>query len=210
MYNTIIKRVLDLLISIVSIIVLSPIFLIIMMAIKLESKGPVFFSQSRVGKDGIKFKVHKFRSMLTFEESFYSDGTPIENYDRITKVGNLLRKSSLDELPQIFNILKGEMSLVGPRPTLEYQVEKYNEFQKKRLLVRPGLTGWAQVNGRNSLSWEEKIKFDVEYVEYLSLKLDLTIIFKTFGVLFKANDNSFTKPDELSKHDGKVEDDVNK
>lgn len=209
MYKKYIKRLLDVIISLLAIFILSPIILIICIAIKLESKGPALFTQTRVGKNSKIFKIFKFRSMLTFEESYYEDGTPISNYDRITKVGKVLRKTSLDELPQLFNIFKGDMSLIGPRPTLEYQVEKYDNYQMKRLFVLPGLTGNAQVNGRNNLSWNEKIRYDVEYVENLTFILDLKIFFKTFSVLIKPNDNKFIKHDEISKHDSDVEKDVN-
>lgn len=210
MYNNYFKRPLDVFLSLFSLIVLSPIFLIIILFIKIDTNGPAFFRQTRVGKDKKIFKIWKFRSMLTFEDSFYSDGTEISNYDRITKVGKFLRNSSLDELPQLINILVGDMSTIGPRPTLEYQVEKYDAHQIKRLDVRPGLTGWAQVNGRNTLTWEEKINYDVEYVENLTLLNDIKIFLKTFNVLLKSEDNKFTKHDELSKHDGAVEEDVNK
>lgn len=210
MYKFFLKRIFDFFFSLLSLIVLSPLFFLIFLAIKIDSKGPIFFNQTRVGKDGNLFKVFKFRSMLTFEESFYDDGTPISNYDRITKVGDFLRKTSLDELPQLANILIGDMSLIGPRPTLEYQVEKYNDYQKKRLLVRPGLTGWAQINGRNNLSWEEKINYDVEYVKNVGFLFDLKIFIKTFRVLLKSDDNGFKKPDKLSQHEGSVNDDVNR
>jgi len=209
-YSVFLKRFLDIFISLSAIIILSPLFIIIILSIKIDSTGPVFFRQTRVGRKGDKFKIWKFRSMLIFEESFYSDGTEISNYNRITKVGNFLRKTSLDELPQLINILVGDMSLIGPRPTLEYQVERYNNFQLKRLEVRPGLTGLAQINGRNSLTWKEKIDYDVSYVENLSLILDLKIFLKTFVVLLRQEDNKFISPDELSAHKGTVEEDVNR
>lgn len=205
-----IKRPLDLLISLISLLVLSPLFILIILSIKLDTKGPAFFRQTRVGRNNKTFKIWKFRSMLTFEESYYDDGTEIPNYDRVTRIGSLLRKTSLDELPQLVNVIVGDMSLIGPRPTLEYQVEKYDEFQAKRLNVRPGLTGLAQVNGRNTLSWEEKINYDVKYVENLTLKNDIIIFFKTFKVLFRSDDNKFIKHDRLSEHSGSVEEDVNK
>lgn len=210
MYRKYFKSLLDWVIILVSIVVLMPIFLIISIAIKIDSKGPILFTQTRVGQHSKTFKIIKFRTMLTFEESFNEDGTPIENYSRITTVGNILRKTSLDELPQIFNIFKGEMSLVGPRPTLEYQVRKYTKEQFKRLEVKPGLTGRAQINGRNNISWEKKIEYDIQYVEELSFWNDLLIIIKTFSVLIKADDNSFTEHDKLSEHSGDVFKDVNK
>lgn len=200
----------DIIFSGFALLVLSPIFIIIALAIRLDTRGPVIFTQERVGKNKEPFKIYKFRTMLTFEDSYYEDGTPIENYDRITKVGNFLRKTSLDELPQLINIFIGDMSLVGPRPTLSYQVEKYNSTQARRLEVRPGLTGHAQVSGRNSLSWEEKIQCDLDYVDRITIIRDIKIILKTILVVIKSEKVEFTKPDEISKHSGEVLDDVGK
>lgn len=210
MYKKHFKHKLDTVISLVSLFLLSPLFILITILIKRDSKGPAFFSQERVGQYGEKFRIVKFRTMLRFEDSYYDDGTPIENYERITKVGSILRKTSLDELPQLVNVFKGEMSIVGPRPTLAYQVENYNEYHMKRLLVKPGLTGLAQVNGRNSLSWEEKIDFDVTYVSKLWFITDVLIFLKTFVVLLKTDKVSFTKHDSISEHKGNVNEDVNK
>jgi len=210
LYRNYFKRPLDLIISFFAIIFLLPIFLLLGILIKVESKGPIFFTQTRVGKNKKIFKIWKFRSMLTFEESVHPDGSEIPNYDRITKVGSFLRKYSLDELPQLINIFLGDMSIIGPRPTLEYQVKKYNSFQEMRLQVRPGLTGLAQVNGRNNLTWNEKINYDVQYVKTLTFILDIKIFFKTFSVILNSNDNKFTKHDELSKHSGSVQDDIKK
>ncbi|WPC09064.1 sugar transferase [Globicatella sp. PHS-GS-PNBC-21-1553] len=210
MYKNFIKRFIDIVLSLISIVVLLPLFLIISIVIKIDSKGPVFFSQTRIGKKQQMFTVHKFRSMLTYEESFLPNGKEIPNNERVTRVGKFLRNTSLDELPQLFNILKGEMSLIGPRPTLEYQVKRYNDRQFKRLDVRPGLTGLAQVNGRNQLTWEQKINFDIEYVEHISFLLDLRIFLKTFSVLFKKEVNEFQYHDNLSQHEGSIIEDVNK
>lgn len=209
-YRSFFKRVMDIIFSGFALLVLSPIFIIIALAIRLDTRGPVIFTQERVGKNKEPFKIYKFRTMLTFEDSYYEDGTPIENYDRITKVGNFLRKTSLDELPQLINIFIGDMSLVGPRPTLSYQVEKYNSTQARRLEVRPGLTGHAQVSGRNSLSWEEKIQCDLDYVDRITIIRDIKIILKTILVVIKSEKVEFTKPDEISKHSGEVLDDVGK
>lgn len=209
MYRRHVKSKLDKLLSFVSLLLLSPLFIIIGIAIKKDSKGPIFFTQERVGLRGEKFRIVKFRTMLTFEESYYADGTQIENYDRITKVGNLLRKTSLDELPQLINIFKGDMSLVGPRPTLSYQVENYDSFQMKRLEVKPGLTGLAQVSGRNSLTWEDKINYDLQYVNKLWFITDVIIILRTFLVLFRTEKVSFSKHDKISEHKGDVTKDVN-
>ncbi len=207
-YKNYFKRLLDILCSGLSLIVLSPLFFIIAIAIKLDSRGPAFFTQKRIGMNNKEFKIFKFRTMLTFEDSYYEDGTPIDNYDRITKVGDFLRKTSMDELPQILNIFLGDMSIVGPRPTLSYQVEKYNSTQARRLDVRPGLTGHAQVSGRNSLSWEEKIQCDLDYVNRITFLRDIKIILKTVLVVLKTEKVDFTKPDEISKHSGDVRRDV--
>ncbi|KRQ87433.1 putative sugar transferase EpsL [Caloramator mitchellensis] len=181
----IIKRLFDFMFSLILLIILFPLFLLISILIKLDSKGEVFFKQERAGLNGKPFMIYKFRTMVKNAEKIGDGYYTGENDPRITKVGNLLRKTSLDELPQLINILKGEMSIIGPRPTLMYQVEKYDEFQKKRLLMKPGVTGLAQVNGRNSLSWPERIKYDVQYVENWSLWLDIKIFFRTFLVVLK-------------------------
>ena len=146
-------------------------------AVRLTSSGPVFFRQQRVGRDGVPFEMVKFRSMLEGVNPVFPDA------DRITGVGRVLRRTSLDELPNLLNVARGEMSIVGPRPTLAYQVERYDERQRLRLAVRPGLTGLAQVNGRNALSWPERIEFDIDYVGRQSVALDLRIVGETVGVL---------------------------
>ena len=163
-------------------IVLLPIFAIIGILIKLDSKGPVFFIQERAGKDVKIFRAYKLRTMVDNAEKI-GLGYEIEKNDsRITRVGKHLRWG-IDELPQLINVFKGEMSLVGPRPTLPYQVEKYSEREKRRLEVKPGITGWALVNGRNILSWPERIKLDIWYIDNWSLWLDLKILFKTIWVV---------------------------
>jgi lipopolysaccharide/colanic/teichoic acid biosynthesis glycosyltransferase len=209
MYRKYFKRFIDVTVSGISLILLFPIFIIVIISIKVDSNGPALFTQKRVGKEGKEFKIFKFRTMLTFEDSFYPDGSPIENYDRITKVGNILRKTSIDELPQLINIFIGDMSIVGPRPTLSYQVEKYDDNQARRLKVKPGLTGLAQVNGRNSLSWEQKIQYDIDYVDNITFLSDLKIILKTFVVVFKSEKIEFVAHDEISKHARDVREDVN-
>ncbi len=173
----------DFSLSLIGLGILAIPFAIIALAIKLDSKGPVFFRSGRVGKGGKIFKVYKFRTMI---ENAINIGLGIETAKddfRITSVGKFLRSWSLDELPQLINVLKGEMSLIGPRPALPHQVEKYSESEKKRLRVKPGITGWAQVNGRNLISWKERIKFDVWYVENWSLRLDFKILLMTPKVL---------------------------
>lgn len=187
------KRVFDFLIVLISLILLSPFFLIIAVLIKIDSAGPVFFRQERIGRRGKPFYPFKFRTMVDGAVNKGLGSTVSEKDDRITRIGSFLRKYGIDEFPQLINVLKGEMSLVGPRPTLRYQVEKYNDFERKRLLMKPGLAGWALIHGRNSLSWEERIKYDVWYVEHWSLWLDVKIIFKTFYLIFIKQEGVYGK-----------------
>ncbi len=177
------KRLLDVVASVVGLAMLAIPFALIALAIKLDSRGAVFFKQQRVGKDGRKFICWKFRTMIEGAVNQGLGVTVAQDDPRITRVGRFLRNWGLDELPQLINVLKGEMSLVGPRPTFPYQAELYDEFQKRRLEVKPGITGWALVNGRNRLPWEERIKLDVWYVDHWSLWLDLKILLKTFWIV---------------------------
>lgn len=181
----VIKDLLDKIFACILLIALCPLFIIISILIKLDSKGSVMFIQQRVGKNQILFNIYKFRTMIPNAINIGNGVYTEENDPRITRIGRFLRKISLDELPQLLNILKGDMSFIGPRPTLEYQVKQYNDFQKKRLLMKPGVTGLAQINGRNSISWPERIRYDVEYVENWSFGLDFRIFIKTFSVIFK-------------------------
>ncbi|MHC4255121.1 MAG: sugar transferase [Planctomycetota bacterium] len=178
------KRILDILISFPAMIILLPVFLIIILVIKISSKEPSIFQQQRAGKDGEPFIFYKFRTMKTdvdpFGPSPKSGGDP-----RLTKIGKFLREYSLDELPQLFNVLKGDMSIVGPRPLYIDQIQEWDERQKKRLLVKPGLTGLAQISGRGEITREQKLELDVQYVESPSCGLDLKIIFKTLTQIFK-------------------------
>src|SRR4030042_2028888 len=172
------KRLLDILLVLPTILVLLPVFIVIIIAIKLGSKGPAIFKQIRAGKNGKPFKFYKFRTMKTDADPFGT--SPKSDKDpRLTKIGIFLREYSLDELPQLFNVLKGNMSLVGPRPLYMEQIAEWDDEQKKRLLVKPGLTGFAQISGRGELTREEKLAFDVEYVRSASLLLDFKIIFLT-------------------------------
>ena len=195
-----IKRTVDIVASLVGIILLTviPVLIIVPIWIKLDSRGPAVFTQDRTGKNGKTFKIYKFRTMRIPEDSLDENGEQLEPKKRITRAGKFLRKTSLDELMQLFNVLKGDMSLVGPRPTLPYQMERYDERQLHRLDMRPGVTGWAQVNGRNDLSWTEKIEYDLEYVENYSLWFDIKILFKTVGVVFKSEGIEFTKSDAIN------------
>lgn len=189
------KRSLDILASLAGLIVLSPLFLIVALAIKIEDpKGSVFFSQQRCGKDNKLFPMYKFRSMVSNAEELLEELKEMNEMDgpvfkikedpRITKVGKFIRKTSIDELPQLLNVLKGDMSLVGPRPAIPHEVAEYNEYQIQRLLVKPGLTCIWQVSGRNTIGFDEWVEMDLEYIKTRSFLLDLKLIFKTVGVLF--------------------------
>ena len=180
----ILKRGLDVIISLSALIILCPALFFIVIAIKVSSKGPAIFKQKRAGKNGNPFIFYKFRTMIADTNPF--GPSPKSGRDpRLTKVGRILREYSLDELPQLFNILKGDMSVVGPRPLYLSQIPEWNERQKKRLLVKPGLTGLAQISGRGELTREEKLELDVKYVETASLSTDMKIILATIICLFR-------------------------
>ncbi len=186
------KRVLDIILSVIGIVVLSPLLIISSICIKLTSKGPVIFKQKRIGKDGKVFDIYKFRSMIVGAENMGTGVYSKKGDNRITKVGKVIRATSIDELPQLFNILKGEMSFIGPRPVLTYHPWKYEEYteeQLKRFVVRPGITGWAQIHGRKDVEWHKRIELDVYYVENISFKLDLKIFFKTIYQVILMKDN---------------------
>ena len=192
-----IKRCLDVIVSGLALVILFVPFLIIGVAIKLESKGPVFFRQERMGKDARPFMIYKFRTMKQGSENirYYIDS----NNPSVTKLGRWLRRWGLDELPQLLNVLKGEMSLVGPRPTLRYQVEKYDEQQKLRLNMKPGLTGLSQVKGRNKLNWSQRMKYDLLYTQHWSLRMDTKIFLLTPVALLRR---------DFATADGVAEDDI--
>lgn len=181
-----IKRGMDIVASLTGLIIAAPILIIVALLIKFDSKGPVFFCQERVGLNGKFFKVIKFRTMIDNAVNIGSGIMTDKDDPRITKVGKLLRKASIDEIPQLINILKGDMSLVGPRPVPVGHFKKYTDYEKKRLAVRPGITGWAQVNGRNNLTWAERIEKDIWYVNNMSIVLDIKIILKTVRVVLLA------------------------
>ena len=188
------KRVMDILCSAAALVALSPVFLAVAIAIKLEDKGPVIFTQNRTGKDGRVFRMYKFRSMYVDAEKRRSellakneaDGPLFKIADdpRVTRVGRFIRRTSIDELPQLVNILKGEMSIVGPRPLVTYEQDQCNEYQAQRLLVKPGLTCIWQVSGRSDTSFDELIEMDLEYIRNQSLWLDIKLILKTVVVVF--------------------------
>ncbi|HEY4976405.1 MAG TPA: sugar transferase [Gaiellaceae bacterium] len=178
------KRAMDVVVAGFGLIVSSPVLALAALAIKLEDRGPVLFRQLRVGKDGVDFELLKLRTMVVGAEKMGAGLAVNRGDSRITRSGRALRRLSLDELPQLWNILRGDMSIVGPRPTLRHQVDTYTPEQRRRLEVKPGLTGWAQVNGRASLPWDKRIVLDVWYVEHRSLWLDLRILARTPFALF--------------------------
>lgn len=193
------KRVIDLIGSILGLVVLFPFFIVLAILMKIEEpKGPIFFSQTRVGLNGKKFKMYKIRSMVVNAEELLEDlleqneieGAMFKMKDdpRITKVGKFIRKTSIDELPQLLNVVKGDMSLVGPRPPLVREVEEYTDYDKQRLLIKPGCTGLWQVSGRNALSFEEMVELDLKYIQNLSLLNDFMIGVKTIKVVVKSDD----------------------
>jgi lipopolysaccharide/colanic/teichoic acid biosynthesis glycosyltransferase len=179
-----VNRAADVALASVGLVASAPVLGLAALAIKLEDGGPVLYRQRRVGKDGVDFDLLKLRTMVAGAETMGSRFGVDEGDPRITRVGRLLRRLSLDELPQLWNVVRGDMSMVGPRPTLRYQVERYTERQRGRLQVKPGITGWAQIHGRARLPWAERIELDVWYVEHRSPWLDLTILARTPLALF--------------------------
>jgi len=177
------KRSIDIVLSVIILLLISPLLIISAIAVKLTSPGPILYLQKRVGRNGKLFTIYKFRTMVKDAHKKGLGYELVEGDARITKVGLFLRRWSIDEFPQLINVLKGDMSLVGPRPTLEYQVKQYDDFQRRRLEVRPGMTGLATVSGRNLLSWNERIELDVWYVDNYSLTLDFKIILATFRTI---------------------------
>src|SRR3984957_19820212 len=178
-----IRRAIDVAVSAVLLAVLSPLLAVTIAAIRVESRGAVLYRQRRVGRDGVPFDMLKLRTMVDGAEHIGAGLAVNENDSRITRVGALLRRTSLDELPNLVNVLRGEMSLIGPRPTVPVQVAQYTERQRGRLAIRPGITGWAQVNGRTSLPWSERIELDLYYIEHRSLALDLRILWRTVAIV---------------------------
>ena len=194
MYKNFLKRLIDVILSVLALIVLSWLYLIIAIIIKATSKGPVLFKQERIGKDGKVFKILKFRSMKVGTEKTGSGVYSGKGDPRVTKVGKFIRATSIDELPQLFNIIKGDMALIGPRPPLTYHPWKWEEYtdeQKRIFEVRPGMTGWAQVNGRREVEWNKRIELNVWYVNHVSFGLDFKIFWLTiFKILTNANNQN--------------------
>jgi len=179
-----VNRALDVAVAGAGLALSAPLLGLAALAIKLEDRGPVLYRQRRVGKDGVDFELLKLRTMVVGAERKGSGWAVDRGDPRITRVGRLLRKTSVDELPQLWNVLRGDMSVIGPRPTLRYQVERYTERQRERLSVLPGLTGWAQIHGRAELSWDDRIELDLWYVEHRSPRVDLKILLRTPFALF--------------------------
>ena len=201
MYRKIIKRFFDILIGFTGLILFSPIFFIIIVGLSIYNFGNPFFYQKRPGKNAVLFKIIKFKTM---SDKMDDNGKLLPDAKRLSKLGKLLRKTSLDELPQIINVLKGDMTIIGPRPLLPEYLAFYSNRQKKRHLVKPGITGWAQVNGRNAISWEDKFDFDVWYVENLSFALDFKIFFMTFIKVFKSEGISKKGESTTTKFKGNI------
>lgn len=183
MYKTFFKRLFDFLAALIGLVLLSPVFIIVMIGLYFANDGKPFFFQNRPGLHAQIFKIIKFKTMNDKKDA---NGNLLPDAARLTKVGAFVRKTSLDEIPQLINVLKGDMSLIGPRPLLPQYLPLYNEEQKRRHEVRPGITGWAQVNGRNAITWKRKFELDVWYVDHLSLATDLKVFFTTFKKIIKS------------------------
>lgn len=184
-FHLFLKRTFDIVVSALALVFLTiiPVMIVVPIVIRLTSKGPAVYTQTRIGKDGKPFKMYKFRTMIT--EQYDKDGKEIMSEDRITKVGRILRKTSIDELPQLFNVLGGSMSIIGPRPMLDYQAPRCIGEENLRFAMRPGLTGYAQIKGRNNIWWEERIQYDIEYVKNFTFWLDIEILIKTVLLVLK-------------------------
>lgn len=197
MYSLLIKPLLDFIAALIALMILLPLFILLAVIIKIESSGPAFFVQPRLGKHGKVFKIIKFRSMITKQQAMHRSNKLFENDPRITRVGAFIRKTSIDELPQIFNILKGEMSFIGPRPPVVHfpkKYEEYNSFEKQRFSVKPGISGLAQIRCREIHDWDINIPIDVEYVQKCSFMFDLKLFLASFMV-FLRTDNIYRKGD---------------
>jgi lipopolysaccharide/colanic/teichoic acid biosynthesis glycosyltransferase len=197
-----IKRGIDVVVSLGLIMLLTPVWIFAVAAVKLSSPGPLLFMQTRGGKGGRPFRSYKFRTMRADHVHDPTEIVPL-SHPGITAVGRLLRRLKIDELPQLFNVLAGDMSLIGPRPTIMEQVEAYDDFQRRRLEVRPGITGLAQVNGNTVMSWNERIRYDVYYVDHLSARMDLMILAKTI-VVIALGESRFARPFHESPYAGKT------
>ncbi len=201
MYKYFFKVLIDIIASLLGFIILSPIFVIVILLLLMFNDGNVFFFQRRPGLNGKIFKVIKFKTMNDKRDK---SGELLPDAVRLTPLGKFIRKTSLDEIPQLLNIIKGDMSLVGPRPLLVEYLPLYNDAQKKRHDVRPGITGWAQVNGRNAISWKQKFDYDIWYVENMSFMLDIKILFLTIGKIFKSEGINSSTSATMEKFTGNI------
>lgn len=183
MYKLFFKQILDVLLALVALVMFLPVFIIVLVLLTIANEGKPFFLQRRPGKNGKIFEIIKFKTMNDKKDA---KGQLLSDGERLTKIGAFVRKTSLDELPQLINVLKGDMSLIGPRPLLPSYLALYNDFQRRRNEVKPGITGWAQVNGRNNISWERKFEYDVWYVDHQTFLLDVKIVFLTIKKVFKS------------------------
>lgn len=207
MYLRFFKRFFDILVSFIALVCCSPIFLIVAIAIKLESKGPAIFKQTRLGRFGKPFQIYKFRSMCIGAEKQGSGQYSFKNDPRVTKVGRFIRATSIDELPQLVNILRGEMSLIGFRPPLTYHpwpYEAYTQEQKRMFELRPGVTGWAQIHGRKEVMWDDRIRMNIYYVENVSFMLDVRIFFTTIWKVLSNADNENKNVTSKKQDDSQV------
>lgn len=201
-----IKRGMDFAVAFVALLFLSPLMLIVSILIKINRDGPVLFKQKRPGLNGKIFTVYKFRTMSV--KTHDPNGRELSDFERMSKIGSLLRKTSVDEIPQFINILKGDMSFIGPRPLLTEYIELYTPEQMRRHEVRPGISGWAQVNGRNTITWEEKFRYDVEYVDKMSLKMDIYILIKTVLNVLKQDGINSGEANTMEKFRGTEKEEV--
>lgn len=201
-YKTIIKRLFDFLAAFIGLLIISPLFLVLVICLFILNNGKPFFYQARTGKNGRIFTIIKFKTM---NDKTDDNGELLPALERVTKVGNLCRKFSLDELPQLINIIKGDMSLIGPRPLLPQYLQYYNVRQNRRHEVLPGITGWAQVNGRNTISWEQKFEYDVYYVEHQSFGLDFKILLKTIDKVINQTDINNSETTNMPEFKGTIE-----
>lgn len=201
-----IKRGMDFAVAFVALLFLSPLMLIVSILIKINRDGPVLFKQKRPGLNGKIFTVYKFRTMSV--KTHDPNGRELSDFERMSKIGSLLRKTSVDEIPQFINILKGDMSFIGPRPLLTEYLELYTPEQMRRHEVRPGISGWAQVNGRNTITWEEKFRYDVEYVDKMSLKMDIYILIKTVLNVLKQDGINSGEANTMEKFRGTEKEEV--
>jgi lipopolysaccharide/colanic/teichoic acid biosynthesis glycosyltransferase len=200
MYCIVFKRIFDFIFSLAILVILSPLILVVLTLLAFYNNGKVFFFQKRPGKNNKLFVLIKFKTM---RDLYDTNGELLPDKERITKIGKFVRKTSIDELPQLVNVLKGDMSLVGPRPLLTQYLEIYSEFQKRRHEVRPGITGWAQINGRNAISWQKKFELDVYYVDHMSIVLDIKILFCTFVKVLRGSEVNASSSTTMVLFNGK-------